>query len=149
MLLSRAIVRLAAEMRTTSALAEIRDRQRHYAEAIAGTDIDAIAAVDLAFHRAISSASGNAFLGKFYQLTLDYGRRVHRLHYYPMFAAAERETCLSEHAALVAAIERRDAEAADTLIGQHVLSELKVMQRSLEPKVGLKFAMNNDWKETR
>lgn len=149
MLLSRAIVRLAAEMRTEVSIAEIRKRQEGYAEATAGTDIDAIDAADLAFHRAISIASGNEFLGKFYRLSLDYGRRMHRLHFYPIFGAAERETCLAEHAAIVEAIERGEAEQAEALMGKHVLSELRVVQRSLEPKVGLKFAFGDGWRDGR
>ncbi len=149
MLLSRAIVRLAAEMRTDASLGEIRKSQEGYAEAVAGSDIDAIDAADLAFHRAISVASGNEFLGKFYRLSLDYGRRMHRLHFYPIFGAAERETCLAEHASIVDAIERGEAEEAEALMGKHVLSELRVVQRSLEPKVGLKFALDNNWKQAQ
>lgn len=149
MLLSRAIVRLAAETRSEASLAEIRACRQAYARAVAQADIDAIDAADLAFHRAISVASGNAFLGKFYRLSLDYGRRMHRLHYYPIFGAAERETCLTEHAAMVEALERGDADRAEALAGQHVLSELRVVQRSLEPKVGLKFALGDSRRDGR
>lgn len=143
MLLSRAIMRLAAEMRTEVSLVEIRARAQAYEDALKGTGIDAIDAADLAFHRSISVASGNEFLGKFYRLTLDYGRRMHRLHYYPIFGTAERDTCIAEHAAMIEALEQADAEGAEALAGQHVLSELRVVQRSLEPKVGLKFAFGS------
>jgi DNA-binding GntR family transcriptional regulator len=141
MLLSRAILRLAAEMRTPAALAEIRARQQAYVEAARGTDLHAILAADLAFHRAISVASGNDFLARFYRLTLDYGRRMHLLYYYPMFGAAERETCIADHAEMADALERGDAERCEALISRHVLSELRIMQQSLEPKVGTRFSL--------
>src|SRR5262245_46318571 len=104
MLLSRAIMRLAAEMRTPRTVEPIRAQQQAHAEAASGDDVHRIVAADLAFHRAISVASGNAFLGKFYQLTLDYGRRMQLLYYYPMFGRAEREACIAEHAEMADAI---------------------------------------------
>lgn len=146
MLLSRAIARLAGEVRTSETLARIRECQEAYVEVSIGTDVDAIVAADLAFHRAISIASGNEFLGKFYDLSLDYGRRMHILHYYPLFGRAERDLCVAEHAAIVEALELGDAERAEVLVGEHVMSELRVVQRSLEPKVGTKFALGDGWR---
>lgn len=146
MLLSRAIMRLAAEMRTPAAMREIRDSRDAYVGAVAGEDVDAMVTADLAFHRAISVASGNEFLGKFYRLSLDYGRRMHLLHYYPLFGAAERDACIAEHADMVEALQQGDADRSEALAGAHVLSELKVVQRSLEPKLGAKFALGGGWR---
>jgi DNA-binding GntR family transcriptional regulator len=136
MLLSRAIARIAAEVRSPEALARIRECQESYERVSLATDIDAIVAL----------ASGNEFLGKFYDLSLDYGRRMHILHYYPLFGRAERDLCVAEHAAIVEALEKGDAERAETLVGEHVMSELRVVQRSLEPKVGTKFALGGGWR---
>ncbi|MFM2280593.1 MAG: hypothetical protein RLZZ444_2824 [Pseudomonadota bacterium] len=141
MLLSRAIARLAAETRNTESLAEIERQRLAYETAAATGDITAINVADLAFHRAVSFASGNAFLGKFYRLSLDYGRRMHLLHYYPIFGEAEKQDCLSQHAALTAAIAAGDGDRAEELAGEHVMAELRVVQRSLEPKVGTRFAL--------
>lgn len=141
MLLSRAIAKLAAEMRTERALDAIRTKQRAYEQAAASSAIAPIAAADLAFHRAISLASGNAFLGKFYRLSLDYGRRMHLLHYYPIFGDAERRDCIASHAALVEAVADGDGNRAEIVAGDHVLAELRVVQRSLEPKVGTRFVL--------
>jgi DNA-binding GntR family transcriptional regulator len=141
MLLSRAIMRLAAEMRTPAALADIRARQQTYAEAARGADIDAIIATDLAFHRAISAASGNEFLARFYRLTLDYGRRMQLLYYYQLFSTAERNARIADHAEMADALERGDAERSEQLISRHLLAELRVMQQSLEPKVGTRFSL--------
>lgn len=143
MLLSRAINRLAAEVRTPKALAVIRQCQARYFTAVEGGDIHAIAAADLAFHLAISEASANGFLGNFYRLALDYGRRMHLLHYYPIFNAEEAERSLAEHAAMAAAIEAGDALRSEEAASAHVMSELRVVQRSLEPKVGVNFSLGN------
>jgi DNA-binding GntR family transcriptional regulator len=145
-LLSRAVMRLAAEMRDESALREIRARREAYEEAARREDVHAIVAADLGFHRAISLASGNEFLGNFYRLSLEYGRRMHLLHYYPLFDAAERKIAISEHAEMTEALEQGDADGSEACAGQHVLSELRVVQRSLEPKVGAKFALGAGWR---
>lgn len=141
MLLSRAIIRLAAEMRTQEALERIRARQAEYAKAVASGDVDGIVAADLAFHNAISAASGNTFLGNFYKLALDYGRRMHLLHYYPLFDAEEAARCVEQHGEMLAAIEAGDPTRSEELASDHVMSELRVVQRSLEPKVGIKFSL--------
>jgi DNA-binding GntR family transcriptional regulator len=143
MLLSRAIIRLAAEMRTPEAVERIRARHADYAAAAAGREVDAIVAADLAFHHAISAASGNTFLGNFYRLALDYGRRMHLLHYYPLFDTDEAARCVDQHAAMLAAIEAGDPGRSEELASDHVMSELRVVQRSLEPKVGIKFSLGN------
>src|SRR5262245_47797241 len=108
MLLSRAIMRLAAEMRTEKTLAEVEAQQKAHADAAGRDDVHAIVAADLGFHRAISVASGNDFLGRFYRLTLDYGRRMLLLYYYPLFGPAERVSSASDHAEMADAIARGD-----------------------------------------
>jgi len=143
MLLSRALSRLAAEMRTPAAVEAIKDNQHAYVEAVRQGDIAAIVAGDIGFHGAISDASGNTFLGNFYRLALDYGRRMHLLHYYPLFDEAEGALCIAQHAALLDAIEAGDAASAEELASEHVMSELRVVQRSLEPKVGIKFSLRS------
>ena len=143
MLLSRAIIRLAAEMRAPQALERIRARHADYAAVASSGRLDDIVAADLAFHNAISAASGNTFLGSFYKLALDYGRRMHLLHYYPLFDAGEAARCVDQHAAMLAAIEAGDPARSEKLASDHVMSELRVVQRSLEPKVGIKFSLGN------
>lgn len=146
-LLSRAVARLAAEASNAAALGEIKARQQAYEEAIKQAAVHRIVTADLGFHLAVSLASGNEFLGDFYRLSLDYGRRMHLLHYYPLFDDAERAARVADHAEIVAALEKGDAERAEALAGKHVLSELRIVQRSLEPKAGLKFALGTGWKD--
>jgi DNA-binding GntR family transcriptional regulator len=144
MLLSRAIAKLAAEVRVQPALDEILRHQEAYERTSASSAIAVISAADLAFHRAVSFASGNEFLGKFYRLSLDYGRRMHLLHYYPIFDEIEHSACVDSHRHLVEAIIARDGDRAEKIAGEHVLAELRVVQRSLEPKVGARFALGPD-----
>lgn len=141
MLLSRAIMRLAAEVRPPEAPAAIRACAAAYAAAAAGGDAHETVVADLAFHRAVAEASGNGFLGNFYRLTLDYGRRMHLIYYYPLFAAEEREAAVADHAAMAAAIEAGDADGGEALASRHVMAELRVIQRSLEPRVGARFSL--------
>lgn len=140
-LLSRALIRLAAEVRKPEHLDEMRARQADHEAAAANGDFDAIVAADLAFHTAVSVASGNEFLGNFYRLTLDYGRRMLLLYYFPLYGAEERESSIADHREMVDAIEQRDGDRCELLASRHVMSELRVMQRALEPKVGTRFSL--------
>lgn len=144
LLLARALTRLAAIRRTESDLQEIRDRQSDYAAALETGGNEAIIAADLAFHRAVSSASGNQFMHNFFSLTLDYGRRMMLLHYYPHFDAGARRSSLSEHEDIVDALERQDADAAENAASRHVYSGLRVIQKSLEPRVGASISLSGE-----
>lgn len=149
MLLSRAATRLAAEVRRPADIALIEARAADYEAALddaldsgpAPDDIDAVVAADLAFHRAIAVASGNGFLANFYSLTLDYGRRMLLLHYYPHFTAAEAAARVADHRAMAAAIAAGDGAAAEAAASRHVMAELRIIQRGFEPDAGLRFAL--------
>jgi DNA-binding GntR family transcriptional regulator len=144
---ARAVARLAAQERTAEALAAIRERQREYELATAGeVVVPAVVAADVAFHNAVADAGRNQFLNSFYGLTLDYGRRMMLLHYYPRFDGREGERTRAEHAALVAAIANGDRDRAEELATEQIHAAVRVIQRSLEPKLspsqslGLGFA---------
>jgi DNA-binding GntR family transcriptional regulator len=118
---ARAVSRLAAQERSEAALETIRLRQRAYEEAARDTsDIRSVVASDLALHRAIADAGRNQFLCNFYSLSLDYGRRMLLLHYYPRFGQIEAAKTTAEHHALVEAIATRDGERAEECATQHV-----------------------------
>jgi DNA-binding GntR family transcriptional regulator len=133
---ARAISRLAAQERSEAALEIIRLRQRAYEEAASGmSDIPSIVASDLTFHRAIADAARNQFLRNFYSLTLDYGRRMLLLHYYPRFGQIEAAQTKAEHHAVVEAIAARDGDRAEECATRHVHAVVSVIQRSLEPRL--------------
>jgi DNA-binding GntR family transcriptional regulator len=144
---ARAVARLAAQERTEEALAAIRERQDEYDRATSGSlEVPTVVAADLAFHHAVSDAARNQFLDSFYGLTLDYGRRMMLLHYYPRFDAREAERTREEHAAFVAAIADGDPDRAEKLATEQIHAAVLVIQRSLEPRwspsrsLGLGFA---------
>jgi DNA-binding GntR family transcriptional regulator len=133
---ARAVSRLAAQERSEAALQTIRLRHRAYEEAAGDrSDIPSIVAADLAFHRAIGDAGRNRFLCHFYGLSLDYGRRMLLLHYYPRFGQVEADQTKAEHHALVEAIAAGDRERAEDSATRHVHSVVSVIQRSLEPRL--------------
>lgn len=141
-LLSRAVTRLAAEVRGEGDIARIAAARADYEAAVAGSEIDAVVAADLAFHRAIAEASGNGFLANFYSLTLDYGRRMLLLYYYPHFDAAERAARIADHRAMADAIAAGDGPAAEAAASRHVMAELRIIQRGFEPDAGLRFSLD-------
>ena len=139
---SRAVCRLASQERTAVSMDKIRLHQRLYEEAVRDTsDAPPIVAADLAFHKAIADAGRNQFLCNFYSLSLDYGRRMLLLHYYPQFGRIEAEGAKSEHKALVEAIASGDGARAEDLATQHVHSLVSVIQRSLEPRLSPSSAL--------
>lgn len=145
MLLSRAVTRLAAEVRRPADIERIEARAADYEATLDSSDIndiDAVVAADLAFHRAVSVASGNGFLANFYSLTLDYGRRMLLLHYYPHFNAAEGAARIADHRAMAAAIAAGDGAAAEAVASRHVMAELQIIQSWFEPDAGLRFSLD-------
>ncbi len=139
-LLSRAVTRLAAEVRGEGDIARIAAARADYEAA--GDEVDAVVAADLSFHRAIAEASGNGFLANFYSLTLDYGRRMLLLYYYPHFDAAERAARIADHRAMADAIAAGDGPAAEAAASRHVMAELRIIQRGFEPDAGLRFSLD-------
>jgi DNA-binding GntR family transcriptional regulator len=135
---ARAVSRLAAQERSDAALQAIRLGQQQYEEAANdSSDVPSVVASDLAFHRAIADAGRNQFLCNFYSLSLDYGRRMLLLHYYPRFGQIEAAQTKTEHGTLVEAIAARDGDRAEECATQHVRSVVSVIQRSLEPRLSL------------
>ncbi|MCP4998922.1 MAG: GntR family transcriptional regulator [Hyphomicrobiales bacterium] len=139
LLLARAVARMAAQFRTDENLEQIRNAASAYEKSLKTNDVYQIYGSDLALHRAISRSCHNHFTRKFHDLSLDCGRRAYVLHYYPEFREQERETSLAEHNELIAAIEDKDGDRADAAITRHVRSELNVIKRTLDPRVGFEM----------
>ncbi len=122
-LAQRATHRWAALRRSTADLAAIRARMAAFAQA-ARQDPVLTPAYNRAFHSAIAAASGNAHLVQLYEALLDQGLRLARLtviHVAPQGITPEMhiEALIRDHADIHAAIESRDADAADRLAGVH------------------------------
>lgn len=139
LLLARAVARSAAVRRDDDDLRRIIRAKEAYEKVVGSDDVNRIFAADLELHRQISRACHNSFARKFHDMSLDYGRRSHILHYYAVFGDAERQDSLREHDELVGAIEAGDADGSDAAIARHVRSELEVMIRTLQPTTGLEM----------
>ncbi len=140
LLLARSVARQAACFRTKENLADIKEAAQRYEDALESNDVYQIFGADLAFHRAVSASCRNHFSRKFHDLSIDYGRRAFVLHYFPAFNQQERQTALVEHRALVDALEAGDQDRSDAAISNHLRSEMNVIKRTLDPKMG--FDMN-------
>ena len=110
---------IAKELAKTAARritpAEINELERHtdsLATAVANADIDAIAAAEFAFHRAFNQATGRIKLAWFL---------LHVSRYLPpLIYAADPEwgaKAVDNHRQLIAALHRRDVDAAVALTG--------------------------------
>jgi DNA-binding GntR family transcriptional regulator len=83
-------------------------------------DYYAITSLDQAFHRTLVAAARNDFLSDMYELLIPL---IHlgRLRYSRYHLAAVHEEVSREHAAIVDAYERRDADAAEGFVRWHLL----------------------------
>jgi DNA-binding GntR family transcriptional regulator len=122
-LAQRATHHLAALRRTAADLARIEDEHARFA-GIARRDPAGIPAANRAFHAAIADAAHNAFLAQCYGELLDQGLRLSRFTviYDPPRGSTRRrhfDTVVADHHALLLAIRRRDAGAAERLAARH------------------------------
>ncbi|MES1163860.1 MAG: FCD domain-containing protein, partial [Rhizobacter sp.] len=104
--------RLAAERRAALPPALLRDGRR----TSRGRDVPAMIDADLAFHRALYAASGNAFI--------ESSAEAHWFHIRRAMGAVLqrstlRETVWDEHEAIAAAIGAGDADRAAELMASH------------------------------
>ena len=119
-LVQRATTRLAAQLRSAGDLAEIKARQRDFAAALKPRDVLAMIESNREFHLAISQAAQNRYLHQFHARLLDEGRRFLRL-YFRSFDDSLPPEFRDEHAQLIEAIERQDADLAERRAHEHTL----------------------------
>ena len=122
-LVQRAIHRWAALRRTQADLARIEAEHRRFAR-VARARPEAIPVANRAFHAAIAQAARNPFLAQCYGELLDQGLRLSRFTvvYDPPRGSTRKrhfEAVVADHDALLRAIRRRDADAAERRAGEH------------------------------
>jgi len=119
-LVQRATTRLAAQLRRDAELAEIRARQAAFEAALAARDVLVMIESNRDFHLAISEAAQNRYLKQFHARLLDEGRRFLRL-YFRSFNDSLPPEFRDEHAQIIEAIARQDADLAERLAHEHTL----------------------------
>ncbi len=115
-------------MRSAGDLAEINARQAAFEAALEARDVLAMIESNREFHLAISQAAQNRYLHQVHARLLDEGRRFLRL-YFRSFDDSLPPEFRDEHAQIIEAIERKDADLAERLAHEHTL---QVSNRFLE-----------------
>jgi DNA-binding FadR family transcriptional regulator len=127
--LEAGMARMAAERATPDDVALLRQRIEAHRAAL--DELALFLDRDMAFHCEIARISGNPIFPAIVEAIFRWGRD----YYQPMVRApgAEQLT-LSEHTAIVDAIEARDADAADAAMREHLMRS-NVMYRTLKEGV--------------
>jgi DNA-binding GntR family transcriptional regulator len=111
-LLYRLSARLAAKNRTKAGVAVLKDIEGALERAHEQVDVLSIVQLNRDFHAAIADMTGNAFIMSWMKGLLDQGQRVFRL-YLASFGDRVPLPKLSQHHAMIQAIERGDAAGAE------------------------------------
>lgn len=123
----------AADVGDTVAIARCRAAMTAMAEAAVAGDVAAITAADLEFHRALLAASGNAVIARIGLVIEPVLRRRDELTI--STASSVSSGFLALHENVIAAVERRDGEAAEsasrTLV-QTSASDSQIVTASLD-----------------
>jgi DNA-binding GntR family transcriptional regulator len=113
-LLEGEAARLAAQHADAEGVARLRELNREGEEALANDDVDTAVALNAAVHRCVAELSANMVL-------LDFATQVDRRvrWYYTPIARQRGKKSWQEHAALIDAIEKRDAAGAARIMQEH------------------------------
>ena len=127
-LMYRVTTRAAAIRRTPADLETMRAAQARYEDAVERNSTADMIANNRDFHLAIAEAGGNEHFSRWFSRLLDEGRRLLRLYYYAAFDDHLPRRYVEEHAAMIAAIELRDAQRSDELGAQHAAQIVRQIQ---------------------
>lgn len=121
--IEKASVRLCAQRADETAIEHMRRIVDEQAKAVATGDLIRVSALDSAFHLAIATASGNAFMCR--QLTVVHDRvRLMRTQEKP--PAGWQTHVVMEHRRILSAVERRDAAVAEAEMRHHIQSVVRL-----------------------
>lgn len=141
-LMYRITTRLAAMHRTDADLEVIRGYAAQFDAAVDAADALSMIASNREFHVAIARAGRNKYYVELFARLLDEGRRLLRI-YYRTFEDHLPNQYVEQHAAIVAAIVRRDADEADKLAAEHAAQIVRQIQSLLAANVGAKLELQS------
>ena len=123
-LAQRATLRWAAERRAPADIEALQRISAAFTAAADCRDVDRMTEANRDFHAAIGRACRNKYLAEFYDTQLAISLRLARLVFAeaPLSGASYKtyyDDVVAQHEAMIAAIERNDAEAADRLARDH------------------------------
>ena len=108
----------AAYAATRATKNHLRELHRIHADLEQAPDHEAAIQCDLAFHRAIADASGNLI----YRLVLDSLGELGLTSRMRTIGRIGKQTAIEHHAAILSAIEHRDADSARETMRSHILA---------------------------
>ncbi|SIT38426.1 Transcriptional regulator, GntR family [Paraburkholderia ribeironis] len=120
-LIQRAVTRLAALHRTEADLARIRKADDTYMQAVDSGDFNAMSETNKALHMAIAHAANNPYFVGYYERLLGEGQRLLHLHFDFTVTSPTAAKLGRDHADMIDAIARKDAEAAERLAHEHTM----------------------------
>ncbi|MGF6961156.1 GntR family transcriptional regulator [Paraburkholderia youngii] len=120
-LIQRAVTRLAAQHRTDADLARIQKADDVYMQAVDSGDFQAMSETNKALHMAIAHAANNPYFVGYYERLLGEGQRLLHLHFDYTVTSPTVTKLGRDHAELIDAIARKDAEAAERLAHEHTM----------------------------
>ncbi len=142
-LMYRVTTRLAALKRTEADIIGLKAGQARFADAVRAADALAMIGTNRDFHVAIAEAGRNRYYTELFTRLLDEGRRILRV-YYSSFDDHLPDPYVAEHDAMIAAIEARDADAAEQLAGRHARQIIAQLQAFLASGAGAAIALGRD-----
>lgn len=120
-LIQRAVTRLAALNCTHVELDRIRKADAVYMRAVTSGDFHALTETNKTLHMEIGQAANNSYFLKHYERLLDEGQRLSHLHFDFMVTSSTEDELGQDHADLIDAIARKDADAAESLAHEHTM----------------------------
>ena len=123
-LAQRATLRWAAKRRSAADLETLRHTSAEFTDAARSRDVDRMTEANRDFHVAIGRACRNKYVAGLYETQLAISLRLARLVFAqaPLTGRSYRsyyDEVIRQHAAMVAAIENKDARTADRLARDH------------------------------
>lgn len=122
-------IRLAVPRLTDEDLQTLRDLHAQMVAYTEKHDVDRYFQCNAAFHSLFAERSGNELLQGLYRQLVNQMRR-YRMRSFYLRGGLERS--LSEHSAILEAVERRDVEAAMRLLSEHIQVPQRILQSAPE-----------------
>lgn len=122
-------VRLACERIKDDQLVELKAVNKEFAIAVEKRDIQTMIDKDVQFHDIIIKVADN---NKLTQIISNLREQIHRYRIVYLNDKVYLQTIKDEHNEIISAIEKKDAEAAGTIIIKHILNQEKAVIKSVK-----------------
>lgn len=142
LLLSRAVVHGVIQNHAAGQTEELRAALDGVLHNLGASPGEPALRADLALRHALGDMADNTFQNRFYRQILDMGIRAKILHFFPNSTPADLALMRSRWQAVIDAIAARDADSADRILSQMILTENEIILRSLQPRFGHDLALS-------